>query len=302
MAVETKILGMGLESIMASEPREKILKLIEERGDLPPLSDILVSLSAKIDDPHCELSEIAALIETEPVLAGKMIRLANSVFFAGGREQAKDLTTAVWRLGLKLILDLAYTLELPKMFYKCRGFVQRDFWRHSLAVAILSQNFGAQLIDDKKVREQCYVAGLMHDVGILVFFYLIPKMYQDFVKELDPEEKTLEFCETQKFGVSHSQMGALYIEKWWPVDRSVVEAVRSHHLEQLDCSTPNPSNIVWVSNRIANGVEITGGIQTCFDPIPYEVLNGWGFAEDGIERMVDEVNESLESTESLMDF
>ncbi len=287
---------------MNPDPKEKILKLIEERGDLPPLSDILVSLSAKIDDPHCELSEIAALIETEPVLAGKMIRLANSVFFAGGREQAKNLTTAVWRLGLKLILDLAYTLELPKMFYKCRGFVQRDFWRHSLAVAILSQNLGARLIDDKKVREQCYVAGLMHDVGILVFFYLIPTMYQDFIKGLEPEEKTLELCEMEKFGVSHSQLGALYIEKWWPVDRSVVEAVRSHHLERPDCSTPNPSNIVWISNRIANSVGIAGGIDTYFDPIPHDVLDGWEFSAEDLELMVDEVKESLASTETLMDF
>ncbi|MBT5549826.1 MAG: HDOD domain-containing protein, partial [Nitrospina sp.] len=61
--------------------REKLLALIEEKGDLPPLPEILMNLERKVNDPDCDVLEISAIIETEPVLSGRVIRLSNSVLF-----------------------------------------------------------------------------------------------------------------------------------------------------------------------------------------------------------------------------
>ena len=91
--------------------REVLLKLIEEKSNIPPLPDILLRLESKIEDPKSNISDIAILIETEPILAGRLIKLSNSVFFGGGREKVEHLHGAILRLGLKMILDLAYTLE-----------------------------------------------------------------------------------------------------------------------------------------------------------------------------------------------
>ena len=69
--------------------KEKLLALVEEKGDLPPLSEILINLGRKVNDPNCDILEISAIIETEPVLSGRLIRLANSVLFGGVGKRPK---------------------------------------------------------------------------------------------------------------------------------------------------------------------------------------------------------------------
>ena len=80
-------------------------KLLETKGDLPPLSDILSNLEGRINDPESDIEEISSLIQTEPVLSGRLIKLSNSVLFGGGRDEVLDLNSAIMRLGLKMFLS-----------------------------------------------------------------------------------------------------------------------------------------------------------------------------------------------------
>ena len=107
--------------------RAKILQLMDQKGDLPPLPEVMLRLEAKVDDPDVDIEEIALIIESEPVLAGKLLNLSNSVFFGGGRDSVEDLAGAILRLGLKMVLDLTFTLELPNLFNKVRIPNQRQF-------------------------------------------------------------------------------------------------------------------------------------------------------------------------------
>lgn len=122
--------------------KRKLLDLVQTKGDLPPLPEILNRLESKIEDSDSCVDDIVELIQTEPVLSGRLIKLANSVFFCAGREKAGDLSTAVGRLGLKMVLDLAYTLEMPNLFTRIRVIDQLRFWQHSLAVAVCSRSLG----------------------------------------------------------------------------------------------------------------------------------------------------------------
>ena len=61
--------------------KEKLLALIKEKGDLPPLPEILINLERKVNDPDCDVLEISGTIESKPVLSGRLIQLSNSVLF-----------------------------------------------------------------------------------------------------------------------------------------------------------------------------------------------------------------------------
>jgi HD-like signal output (HDOD) protein len=80
-----------------------------------------------VNDPDSDVLEITGIIETEPVLSGRLIKLSNNVLFGGGREETEDLNDAVIRLGIKMVLDMAYSLKLPGLFSKPKGFNQLDF-------------------------------------------------------------------------------------------------------------------------------------------------------------------------------
>lgn len=69
----------------------------------------------------------------------------------------------------------------------------------------------------------------MHDIGIMVFCYLIPDEYIEFLRSVQDEEVPLEVREYKKFGIDHPELGAVFIKKWWQVDDHILQAVRYHH-------------------------------------------------------------------------
>ena len=87
--------------------RDKILKLIDEKGSPPPLPDVLLSLQERVENFDCDLYEITELIEKEPVLAGKLLNLSNSAFMGGGQETIENLNSAVMKVGVKMVMELA---------------------------------------------------------------------------------------------------------------------------------------------------------------------------------------------------
>jgi HD-like signal output (HDOD) protein len=235
--------------------RSSILAMVEEKGNIPSLPDILVRLEPKIEDPKSNISDTAILIETEPILSGRMIQLSNSVFFNRGGNKVENLSQAIIRLGLKMILDLAYTLEVPKLFMKGKGIKQNKFWQHSLAVAILSRILSQRLEGLRIEQDMCYLSGLMHDIGIIVFNYLIPEEYSAFLKQIGGTNAHLHDLETQKFGISHPELGSLFIKKWRPVPdpEEVVTSVGRHYLTMSNQGKKYPILLaVIIANAIAN--------------------------------------------------
>ena len=121
-----------------------------------------------MDDPDCEVHDVYRLLKTDPVLSGRLITLANSALFGSGRDETRNLEDAVVRLGMKQVIDLVYALELPKTFKKSKAFDQTEFWKHSLAVAFITRSLAKKALSDFDDIESSFLAGLMHDVGILV--------------------------------------------------------------------------------------------------------------------------------------
>lgn len=285
-----------------STNRDKILKLLNEKDDLPPLPDVLINLNKKINDPKTDIEEISKLIETEPVLSGRLIKLANSVLFGGGRDKAEDLQTAIMRLGLKMVLDLAYTLELPGMFKRRKSFNELQLWKHSLAVAFLSQTLADRASLTPEDKDAVYTAGLMHDIGILVFDFLQGNEYGRFLKDAAASETSLEKLEQEHFGISHSELGAEFIEKRWPIAKPVVEAVGAHHQALTGKARVGAlAKIVDLANRLANHCGIVNGLTEHQSPAPARGFHTLlGLEEEEFDTLLQKTREGVEQTELVL--
>ncbi len=274
--------------------REKILEIINVEQNLPPLPEVLSKIEQKVYDPETCISDISSLIYTEPVLSGNLMRLANSVFIGGGRDKAEDLNNAIGRLGLKMVLDLAYTVELPKISSGNKHINQSAFWQHAFGTAICSRKLSELFSQDEDQRENAYLSGLMHDVGILVFMHNVPKEYGDFLEKIADQEKSLEKLETERFGISHAELGAKYIEKWWPVPEVVVDQIKSHH---------NPLNsdskhVLSLANSFVNGLDYENKVgPKIVEELDFiELL---GISEIELEVMKEETSNSIGELNSL---
>jgi len=285
--------------------RKKIFGLLVEKGDPPSLPEVLITLEKKINDPDCDIYEVCALIESDPVLAGNLMKLSNTVFFGGGRGFLDDLPSVVLRVGVKMVLELAYTTILPGMFSKYEEIDLNQFWRHSLWVSFLTQSLGEETNLPEEERKASYLSGLMHDIGILIFFYLVSDEYALFLKEGKDSPEFLGKLEKNKFGIDHAELGARFIEKWWPVSPIVVKAVAGHQLSRLTEETSvDLSFLVCVANQLAHENGIGNGIKGRFENEPslnQKYLDILGIPPKKIEILLNKTQESLEKIETLLE-
>lgn len=274
--------------------RDAILNLLEKKGDLPPLPEILLRLQNKVRDPKVSISDIAKIIEMEPVLAGRILNLANSAFYSRGFNQIKTLSLAIGKLGLREIIKMVYSIELTKIFIDSTILDYSQFWRHSLSVAIFSQTLSRRIKSLQEEQEIDYLAGLMHDVGIMVFGYLIPDEYMNFLKKLMEKEEPLEVQEKNYFGIEHAELGALFIEKWWHIDNRAVQGVKYHHFPFHGTGKERLcEQLINVANGLCNNQGITNGI-TCYTEVFKEgAWESLGLSLEEAENMIKDIHASL---------
>jgi len=279
--------------------RKFILERLKNNKDLPSLPEIVVKLEELLADPDSKISDIAKLIETEPTLSGKIITLSNSVYYRG-IYKIKTIPMAVKRLGLNLIRDLIYSIILTKLFVKSSIINTQQFWIHSLAVASFSRSLATRKRLFQEEKEIAYLCGLMHDIGIMVFLYLIPEEYMDFLKLSFDLNKTIESRELQSFGIDHAELGAIFIEQCWDIDKEIVNAVRQHHFHFKGSIRENHySQMVNIANGICNSEGINNGIISCLKIFN---IDAWQKLVANIidtDEIIKEVEVSLDEAQAL---
>ena len=90
--------------------KDLILEKLKASGYLPPLPDVLIPLQKLMGDPDCDVEHVRRLISSEPVLSSRIIGMANSALFGGGRDLADNIEDAIVRLGVGAVLELCYTV------------------------------------------------------------------------------------------------------------------------------------------------------------------------------------------------
>ena len=281
--------------------REKILNLIEKKGDLPAFPDILIKLQKVLDNPDAGISDIAGLIELDPILAGNILKISNSAHYRTGYQEIDTLTMAVNKLGLEKIKQLVFSLKISKLFSRVELINPLQFWKHGLAVANFTQMLSRYADISPKTQNLAHLSGLMHDIGIMVLCYLIPDEYSTFLKNLSKDEIPFEKQEEKAFGIDHQEVGARFIKKWWSIDEQIVQAVRYHHFpftgtqNEKQCQQlVHLANGICISFGQSNGVECFSEV---FNPGAWEAL---GLSLDDVEKMMEDVQVSVNQAVELL--
>ena len=278
-----------------------LLELVEKKGKLPVLPDILVKLQNLLKDPDAGIVDIVRLIELEPTLAGNILKIANSAYYTSGYQKITTLLMAVNKLGLDKIKQIAFSLEIIKIFSKTDLVDMTQFWKHSLAVANLTQMMAVYtnvLLSNLGI---VYLSGLMHDVGVLVFCYIIPDEYSDFLKDVDKHQTPFEKQEKNRFGLDHQELGAHFIKKWWKVDHLIAEAVQNHHSPCKGNKNEHQCRqLVYLANRLCISHGQPNGINCHnqdFDTKELEIL---GLSQENIGKMANDVKTAIAQSVNLL--
>jgi HD-like signal output (HDOD) protein len=235
---------------------EELKKLTAQISPLPGLPTLYSELSLELQTAKPNAGEIINIISRDVGLAGKVLQLANSVFLQPA-ERIIDLDQAVERLGIELIKALVLGLRTFALFEKTKkdDRALRLLWTHSWAVGRLAHQIGEAENFESYSLHQSFTAGLLHDVGRMLFMTRIPK---GFAKAAHLQRETglpLWKAEQNILGCTHAEIGA-YLLAMWGLPIPVVEAVAHHHHPSLS-STHTLSALAVV--HIADALERESG-------------------------------------------
>ncbi len=192
---------------------------VENLVTLPPIARKIMELAG---DPTVSAKEVSAIIQHDPVLTSRLLKIVNSAFY-GFHRQINSVEHAVVILGNDEVMNLAFTIAISKAIDRMKSRETRDLWEHSLVVANLSQWLAPYL--GSKGDEMLYTVGLLHDLGKIVLLQM-ESGYQ-YV----PGYSTMESLADEELmiGLSHAEVGA-FIGERWNLPTGIVDGLKNHHL------------------------------------------------------------------------
>ncbi len=225
--------------------------LVQRIESLPPAPTVFRKLNQALVDDRSDAATVASIIGEDPALAGEVLRVVNSAAF-GLRREITSIAEAVSLLGFVMVRNLATSVSVYRAAQRTnrRSALQIErIQQHSLETARIASSMASNRI----LADECYLAGLLHDVGKLVFITLEPGFLELVESEAERCQRPATTIEREYgFGVTHAEVGA-YLLHTWGLPYPVIEAAAYHHHPETVSQTGfDTLAAVHVANRMAH--------------------------------------------------
>ncbi len=221
-----------------------------EELKLPTQMPILLTLSKLNEDSEESFKELEKIIHGDQTLAAFILKVANSPFYRRGSE-IKTLSHAIGILGFKMIRAYALFASAKGVFEIGNYTRFRELvWRHSVVVGILARILATRK-GYKKIREEAFVGGLLHDIGKVVLnAYDRSRFIQVIRKAL---EEKIDFTEAENaiFGFNHVDVGAKVVREW-NLPEIYHPSIMHHEKPVLEGITPEEAKIILALVGVSN--------------------------------------------------
>lgn len=216
--------------IKAPSSRDRVVLLDGAISRLPVQNAVLTRLLTELSNDETSAKQLGRLIESDPVLLARLLRLANSPFCGG--QTASDATQAVVKVGFTAVRSLAAAAV-------CQGAstasTPEGFWNHSLMTASAAQVIASRL---RLPAGEAFSAGMVHDLGLLLLSGVYPDDYKALSQRPDLTIAERAEIETELFGVTHGEVSGRVLRTLQFPDEMVIAVIDHHH----DLANGTPTN------------------------------------------------------------
>lgn len=241
--------------------------LLSRINDIPTLPASVLRVMQMIEDPFCSSSDLAKVIQADPAMAAKVLKLANSSYY-GFRQKIGNIPQAVTLLGFATLKNTLLAAAVFDMFRVAgTGFDLPALWTHSVTAATAAKLLAKRA--QYPHSEKAFTAALMHDVGKIILARFIPQGLSEIVAVVQAENMAMYDAENKVLGLSHPALGAWVLGRWG-LPSPIVEAVEFHHHPTRAQNGFDLAGIVYLANILAH-------------------RSGIGYGGDGMEREMDPV-------------
>ena len=280
----------------AEEKHELLYNIIEliNESDISSIKNVVSGLVKIINDPKSTAKDLKELIQIDPPLTAKILRLANSAFYSP-RNKIGEIHQAIVWVGYDAIKQLALSQKVCEVFKKdtsFEGYSRKSLWKHSLAVALFAKMIYRKEFGES--GENVYAAGLLHDIGIIAEDQFYQDQFNIALNKSKNEKKNLIRAEHEVFGFEHTEVGKAIIENW-QIPQEIGVAIGSHH--NPDKSSQDFSKIartLYVADYFCQEKDIGYGDAPFEDNAVFvECLRKLGVEHHALELIMEEVDQEI---------
>ena len=258
---------------------QPILSSIQSRvaslENIPSAPAILLHVLKQLEQPteSVDVQRLIDVIAHDKAIVAQILRVANSPLF-GQRQRINSVRGAVMNLGLARMRDIALSCSMMELGSVSPLVDATALWEHSLACALVSRKLARRL--SYRDPERAYLAGLLHDIGILVNMMLIPEEYREVIESAASLRKEVVAVEQELLGFTHAITGE-FLANAWCLSEDVAEVVRRHHDPESATLDAELVSIIGVADRLTNlarlGLSpIEQRDRNCFELPAWQVL------------------------------
>lgn len=270
-------------------PGKNWTEIVAWVGDLPPLPQVASKAISLVEDPDTTAGQLSDLLSSDPALAARVLKIANSAMFSRQRE-ISTLNQAIMVIGFKALKGIIVAATLRQLNRK-HGNTEELVWKNSMATAMCSNLIAKKL--RKAYVDECFLLGLLHDLGKLVLIRQTADEYKEIVKSVKNGEEFYQ-AETRILGFAHPLIGALVAKKW-NFSPEICQVILHHH-DPIELPVDNVLDektlIVQVSNFVAHlmGAGHVEGYPDLTEE-GYKLAAELGFDENGVAELMAETEE-----------
>ena len=191
----------------------KQLEQLKLSGQLPSPRGIALAILEISRRDNATLVEIARIVQTDPALSGRLIKLANAATHIA--RPVVSVQEAVVRQGMNTVRQLALGFSLLDQYRDgaCKSFDYQRYWSHSLLMALSMQALGERV--HVAAPDELFVCGLLAQVGKLALATVYPNDYNAILAAYH-DQPAQALCEHERacLETDHIELGIVMMSDW----------------------------------------------------------------------------------------
>ena len=264
---------------------------------LPTLPAVLARILSTAADPGASALDLARHISADPALTATLLRIVNSAFY-GFKRRIDKITEAIVILGFTEVRNLALAAtafgSLPET---SSAYDRTQLWRHSIAAAIAADRCAKTT--GIANPDTCFVAGLLHDIGKVVFDVLDPENCRRAALHAHSRRMRIAEAERQLFQYDHTGVGAA-LGRHWNLPAPITQAIQHHHAAETRADLPETAKLTAVANALAYSADLgeaSSGVPPAF---PAGTAQALGISEEQHHALENELRNAAPRIEGFI--